>query len=173
MKRGRADIRKPRVRMIPEGVAPVDFAKEEAYFTPIDPSVVQAQEGKYENAFIGAFGNVPSSAPADSGMPDRVIPASHQKEAEPKVSKVDDDVVPYNDKDYMSNLLDQLGVDEATRQQLESEEAQSQGVDTYAPANDYDATDEEVSAIFNKLGVQDDYDKYFRTGRGNNGYSYY
>jgi hypothetical protein len=170
MKRGRADIRKPRVRMIPEGIAPVDFGKEEAYFTPIDPSVIQAQQGKYDNAFIGAFGNVPSSAPADSGMPDRVIPASHQEEGK---SKTDDDVVPYNDKDYMTNLLDQLGVDDATRNLLQSEEQMSGGVDTYAPPDDYDATDEEVSAIFNKLGVQDDYDKYFRTGRGNNGYSYY
>tara|TARA_R110000765_G_scaffold254315_1_gene355222 strand:- start:2890 stop:3456 length:567 start_codon:yes stop_codon:yes gene_type:complete len=165
---------RPRVRVLDGNVAPVDFgAEQDNLFEPIGESVIASQAGKYDNDFIGAFGNVKSTAPIqpviNSGehqATTRHIPASHYYEGENSVPATID----------MDTLMNTLGVDEETRQAInQSEVYQDGGVDTYAPANE-DEDDEELMDIFGKLGVSDDYGKYFsgdKAGKGMNmGYTY-
>ena len=128
---------RPRVRVLDGNVAPVDFgAEQDNLFEPIGESVIASQAGKYDNDFIGAFGNVKSTAP--------IQPVINSGEHQATTSN-------------------------------QSEVYQSGGVDTYAPANE-DEDDEELMDIFGKLGVSDDYGKYFsgdKAGKGMNmGYTY-
>ncbi len=165
---------RPRVRVLDGNRNPVDFRQEEDnLFQPIDDSIIASQAGKYENDFIGAFGNVKSSAPiqpvveaGEHQANTRHIPASHQYEGVSSSAPTID----------MDTLMNKLGVDEETRQAInQSESYNDGGVDTYAPANE-DEDDEELMEIFGKLGVSDEYGKYFsgdKAGKGMNmGYTY-
>ena len=162
---------RPRVRVLDGNRAPVNFRQEqESLFTPVNESVLASQAGRYDNDFIGAFGNVRPThtiQPAGEHQANtRHIPASHQMEGENRVPASMD----------MDTLMNRLGVDEETRQALKEDESDNDGgVDTYAPP-DEDEDDEEISAIFDKLGVSDEYGKYFnndKAGKGMNmGYTY-
>lgn len=161
---------RPRVRVLDGNRNPVDFRQEEeSLFNPVSESVVASQAGRYDNDFIGAFGSVRPSHTIPAGEHQantRHIPASHQYEGENKTPAPMD----------MDTLMNRLGVDEATRQALKEDESDNDGgVDTYAPA-DEDEDDEELTEIFNNLGVSDEYGKYFsgdKAGKGMNmGYTY-